>query len=490
MQIDKFRFGVGITMTSLDVVFEVNGFPVTYVTLILIFTWMLFLWDNYLNCRQIKLAKNTSQAPEDIKSVIEEETFSKSRLYAVDKLKYEVVSGTYSIVFLSLVLHYQLMSWLWKKVEDHLLLIDSLFSERFNWPIGVNRDSEILFSLGFTVYASVFQFFDSLPWSYYRNFVLEDRYGFNKQTVGFWIKDKIKGLVVSLSLGMPILTGMLWIIKAGGEFFYLYVYVFTFVVSIVIMFIYPEFIAPLFDRYERFPDCELRTKIEDLAAQIKFPLKKLFVVEGSKRSAHSNAYFYGFGSNKRIVLFDTLIKGFKMPGKAEKDEDENLIDDSKSRGCGDDEEILAVLAHELGHWKLNHFFVNLLIAQANLFFMFFVFGQLVNVDKLFVGFGFPSTTAPMLIRLIVVFQFVFMPYSSVLEFLMTILSRKLEFQADEFAVSLKPGEKLKRALLVLTLDNLSFPIYDHLYSLFNLSHPPILERMKAIDEAEKKKKKD
>ncbi|VDK39281.1 unnamed protein product [Taenia asiatica] len=434
---------------------DLYGCSLNVYNAILIFIWVLFLWETYINLRQLKVAKKVTKSPEEIKCLMDDVDFDKSRRYAIDKMNFDIVSGFYNILSLSAVLYFQLIAW----------------------------GSEILFSLLFTVYVALFQFFESLPWSYYRHFVIEERYGFNKQTVGFFIKDRLKSLAVGLVIGLPIISMLVWIIKAGGHYFYIYAYGFTFVVSFIIMFIYPEFIAPIFDRYEHFPDCELRKKIEELAASIEFPLKKLYVVEGSKRSSHSNAYFYGFGKNKRIVLFDTLIKGFKMPGveaESSANADESS-DETQNRGCGDDEEILATLAHELGHWKLKHVTFNLIIAQINIFFMFFAFGQLINVDQLFVDFGFPPSTAPILIRLIVVFQFIFMPYSSVLEFLMTMISRKFEFQADAFAVSLKSGEKLKSALLVLTKDNLSFPVYDWLYSMCNHSHPPIIERLAAID---------
>nr|CDS32581.1 farnesylated protein converting enzyme 1 [Hymenolepis microstoma] len=440
----------------LDDTFTFYGHSFSCYNAIIIFVWLLFAWETYLNLRQISLAKKTIKRPQQIEKIMSEEDFDKSRRYSIEKMNFEVVSSFYNIISMSVVLHFGLIAWAWNISKNHLLRLDAYFSH----TLGATKDSDILFSLVFTVYGSIFRFFESLPWSYYRNFVIEERYGFNKQTLGFFIKDRIKSLIVGLAISVPVVSALIWIIRAGGQYFYIYAYCFTFVVSMIIMFIYPEFIAPLFDRYERFPDCDLRTKIENLAAKIGFPLKKLFVVEGSKRSSHSNAYFYGFGNNKRIVLFDTLIKGFKMPTseKDTKNEDEgNTDDEALNRGCEDDEEILAVLGHEIGHWKCNHVTYYLIIAQLNLFFMFFAFGQLMNIDKLFIGFGFPPSSAPILIRLVVVFQFVFMPYSTVVEFLLTMLSRRFEFQADTFAVNLNYGEKLKGALLVLTKDNLSFP---------------------------------
>ncbi|VUZ48681.1 unnamed protein product [Hymenolepis diminuta] len=466
---------------ALDDTFTFYGHSFSCYNSIITFVWLLFGWETYLNLRQISVAKKTAKRPQQIEKIMSEEDFDKARRYSIDKMNFEVVSSFYNIISMSVVLHFGLIAWAWNISKGHLLRLDAYFSH----ALGATKDSDILFALVFIVYGAIVQFFESLPWSYYRNFVIEERYGFNKQTLRFFIKDRIKSLIVSLVIFMPVISAIIWIIRAGGQYFYIYAYGFTFVVSMMFMFIYPEFIAPIFDRYERFPDCDLRTKIENLAAKIGFPLKKLFVVEGSKRSSHSNAYFYGFGNNKRIVLFDTLIRGFKMPN-SEKDpknegEEGTGEDETLNRGCGNDEEILAVLGHELGHWKCNHITYHLIIAQLNLFFMFFAFGQLMNIDKLFIGFGFPPSTTPMFIRLVVVFQFIFMPYSTVVEFLTTMLSRRFEFQADAFAVSLNYGEKLKGALLVLTKDNLSFPVYDWLFSMCNHSHPPILERMEAID---------
>ena len=474
------RYVLRCSIMSMSVL-EICGYSIDPYHAIFVFMWILFLWETYVNWRQIKFAKRTTTPPNEIKCRMSFLDFDKSRRYSIDKLNFDIVSGFYNILSLSVILHFQLIAWAWNKSKEHVLAI----SMRLPWESTMTGRSDIPFSLLFIVYVALFQFVESLPWSYYSNFVIEERYGFNRQTIGFFIKDRIKSLIVGLVIGLPIISVLLWVIDIGGQYFYIYAYGFTFIVSIIIMFIYPEFIAPLFDRYERFPDCELRIKIEQLASKIGFPLKKLYVVEGSKRSSHSNAYFYGFGKNKRIVLFDTLIKGFKMPNttstESELNENAGGSDETLNRGCDDDDEILAILSHELGHWKCNHTTFHLIIAQLNIFFMFFAFAQLVNVEQLFVGFGFLPTTAPMLIRLTVVFQFIFMPYSSVLEFLLTMLSRKFEFQADAFAVKLNSGEKLKSALLVITKDNLSFPVYDWLYSLCNHSHPPVLERIAAID---------
>lgn len=149
-----------------------------------------------------------------------------------------------------------------------------------------------------------------LPWSVYNTFVIEQRHGFNKQTPGFYVKDKLKKFIVMQAISAPIIAVAIYIIQIGGDYFFIYLWLFCFVITLLLMTVYADYIAPLFDKFTPLSEGELRTNIETLAASINFPLTKIYVVEGSKRSSHSNAYFYGFYKNKRIVLFDTLIEDF------------------------------------------------------------------------------------------------------------------------------------------------------------------------------------
>lgn len=214
--------------------------------------------------------------------------------------------------------------------------------------------------------------------------------------------------------------------------------------------IFPTFIQPLFNKFTPLPKGSLRTKIEALAAKLKFPLKKLFVVDGSKRSSHSNAYFYGFFNNKRIVIFDTLI------------------DQST------EEEVVAVLAHELGHWYYNHVFVTLLTVQVQLFVLFYLFSLLTQLPSLFAEFGF-GKEQPILVGFLL-FQFVYSPVDSVMTFFMNYMTRSKEFQADAFAKRLGYSEQLKAGLITLNKSNLSNVNPDYLYSMYHHSHPPLIQR--------------
>lgn len=293
-----------------------------------------------------------------------------------------------------------------------------------------------------------------MPFELYSIFVIEERHGFNKQTIGLFFMDKVKMLGLSFIFGVPVLSAILHIIKWGGEWFWLYVWAFLVVFQLFVMTIYPTVIAPLFNKFTPLEEGELRKQIEQLAARVQFPLYKLFVVDGSKRSGHSNAYFYGFFKNKRIVLYDTLLKQMQTP------------------------EILAALAHELGHWKMNHVPKLLLIHQFQSLVSLFLFGVFLNWTPMYEAFGF--TSKPTMIGLLLFFGFIMSPVDHILGFAMNFLNRSFEFQADAFACKLGHASDLRGGLIKLNTENLSNPNPDKLYSMYHYSHPPLLERLKAI----------
>ena len=255
--------------------------------------------------------------------------------------------------------------------------------------------------------------------------MVEERHGFNKQTPGFYAKDQIKKFVVGQVIQSPILAGIIKIVFWGGDYFFVYLWVFAVLMTLFLMTIYPDLIAPLFDKYTPMPDGELRSQIEALAASVEFPLYKLYVVMGSKRSSHSNAYFYGFFKFKRIVLFDTLLEEAERlklktdEDKAEEKEDEK-DEPKKATGCNNSE-IVAVLGHELGHWKMNHVLKNIVIGQVQIFLMFALFAYLSKSKPLYLAFGFEDSQ-PVLIGLMIVLQYITAPYSYFLR--ASILSRR------------------------------------------------------------------
>lgn len=455
---------------------------------ILVFMTVMFLWENYLSYRQFLVEKKTTSVPKVLLDVIDEPTFQKSRVYAIDKGLYSFAHGFYSQIETYLILFYGALPMVWN------LSASQLKSTGIEW-----LSNEIATSILFVIYFMIYSKISDLPWSLYHTFVLEEKHGFNKQTISFYFQDKLKKFILTIVLTIPILSLLIYIIRIGGEYFFIYAWLFTTIITLLLLTIYMDFIAPIFDKYKPLEEGNLRTRIEELAKSLDYPLYKLYVVEGSKRSAHSNAYMYGFYKNKRIVLFDTLIEGYKpteenknlVEGEKieEKENQETVKQDEdkqerKQKGCNT-EEILAVLAHELGHWKLNHNIKNLILSNINTFLYFLIFAVLMNRQVFYEAFGFVNEK-PVFIGLIIIVQFIFAPYNELISFLLTALSRRFEFQADAFAKSLGKAEYLNSSLVKLHKDNLSFPVTDWLYSTWHYSHPPLIERLKALEDSKDK----
>lgn len=447
---------------------------------VLVFSWTVYLWEAYLAYRQRRIYRSTMHVPTELGKIMDSETFEKSRLYQLDKSNFGFWSGLYSETEGTLILLLGGIPFLWR------------ISENVTARFGLGPEYEISQSLVFLMLATLFSALTGLPWSLYNTFVIEEKHGFNQQTLGFFLKDALKKFAVTQCILLPVTSLLLYIIKIGGDYFFIYAWLFTLIVSLVLVTIYADYIAPLFDKFTPLPDGELKTDIETMAKSISFPLTKIYVVEGSKRSSHSNAYFYGFFKNKRIVLFDTLLEDYSPlntggEGEAateQKDENEVSGDESKAKpknkkqGCSNPE-VLAVLGHELGHWKLGHTIKNIVISQMNSFLCFFLFAALIGRKELFLAFGFHDSQ-PTLIGLMIIFQFIFSPYNELLSFCLTVLSRRFEFQADRFARGLGRSAELYSALIKLNKDNLGFPVADWLFSMWHYSHPPLLERLRAL----------
>jgi len=440
-----------------------------------------FFWDLYLILRQRRTVKENRTANEDVQKLMDEETYKKSRLYSLEKINFGILQDAYHELELLAITLTFFLAKLWN------------FSGKSIESLGYT--DELIQSNMFLLQTTILSFVVHLPWSLYSTFVIEERHGFNKMTMGFYFKDSLKKMAVSQLITTIMVTPLIWLIKWGGDYFFIYAWGFTFLFTMAIFFVYMDFIAPLFDKYTPVPDSPLRTAIVDLAKSINFPLTKLFVVDGSKRSAHSNAFFYGFFKNKRIVLFDTLLDDTCNPmlgldadgNKREFPGEEETVTTGKKKGCSQ-EEVVAVLGHELGHWYHGHVWKPMILNQFLILGMFYTFGLLVKNKKMLADFGFVEEQ-PTLISLLVIFQFIFSPLNRVMSAVSIYITRCFEFQADRFAVGLGKGEKLQSSLIKLVTDNLSFPMADKMFSTFNYSHPPILERIAAIKEEMAKKSK-
>ncbi|XP_037717639.1 CAAX prenyl protease 1 homolog [Drosophila subpulchrella] len=424
----------------------------------------------YISLRQVKVYRTALKVPAELTSHMGEDTFHKARKYGLDQENFGIFKAVVMDVgLLCLELYIGLIALLWQLSVE---VVDKL-----NW----DSKNEIIVSCFFVLISNILSTFKGLPFKIYKIFVLEETHGFNKQTARFFAWDQLKGFLVTQVLMIPITAAIIFIVQRGGDNFFIWLWIFTGVISLVLLTLYPIFIAPLFDKYTPLEKGVLRQSIEDLAASLKFPLTKLFVVEGSKRSSHSNAYFYGLWNSKRIVLFDTLLLNKGKP------DDSELLEEEKGKGCTD-EEVLAVLGHELGHWKLGHVTKNIIIMQVHLFLMFLVFGNVFKYPPFYVAMGFQPGTRPILVGLLIVFTYVLAPYNALMNFALTILSRRFEYQADEFAFKLGFAEQLGQALIKLNVDNLGFPVYDWLYSTWNHSHPTLLQRLNRLKELKEEKK--
>jgi len=405
-----------------------------------------YIWDTYLDLRQH--FKYREKMPSLLMGIVDKLKFEEAQEYGYDKSVFHLVHSAFNQLLNMCILFFGVLPLLWELAGNILSIFD------------FSHDYEILQSLIFLFLYYVISTFISLPWSIYSTFVIEERHGFNKQTVPLFVVDFVKSIGLSVAFGGPILAGLIKFMQWGGEQLYIWVFLFLLVVQILMIYIYPVVIQPCFNTFTPLEDGSLKTRIEDLATSLNFPLTKIYVIDGSARSSHSNAYFYGFWNNKRIVLYDTLFEQV------------------------DEDEIVAILGHELGHWKSNHLFKRLFWSEVHIFTLLYIFSHFISEKAMYRSFGFGSE--PTIIGFIL-FQFLYSPIETVLTFLMHLLSRSHEFEADRFAVDLKFGGGLKSGLTKLQIENLSNMNPDKLYSTYHYSHPPLLERLEAIDIHQKKK---
>ena len=284
-----------------------------------------------------------------------------------------------------------------------------------------------------------------IPFSVYRTFKLEQRFGFNKTTVKTFITDIIKNTAIMSLIGLPLLALILWIMQAAGGLWWLYVWLTWFAFSLLMMWAYPAFIAPLFNEFRALEEGELKTRIEDLLERNGFTSQGIFVMDGSSRSTHGNAYFTGLGANKRIVFFDTLIEELSA------------------------DEIEAVLAHELGHFKCHHIRKRIAMLGAVFLLGFAILGWLINLPWFYQGLGVQQASTYMAL---VLFVLVSPAFTLFLQPLFSQMSRKHEFEADNFAAAQAEPAHLIQALVKLYKENANTLTPDPLYSAFHDSHPP------------------
>ena len=295
-----------------------------------------------------------------------------------------------------------------------------------------------------------------LPFALYRQFVIEARYGFNRMTLTLFFADLVKHTLLGIVIGAPVILAVLWLMGAMGSAWWFWVWLFWSAFNLLILFVYPTWIAPLFNKFSPLADGEMKSRIEALLSRCGFRSSGLFVMDGSKRSSHGNAYFTGFGNNKRIVFFDTLLARL-APSEVE-----------------------AVLAHELGHFRRRHVLKRIVLMFATSLGFLWLLGQLIDAPWFYAGLGVPAqgTALALILFFLVVPVFTF-PFTPVL----SQISRRHEFEADAYAAVQTEAAALSRALVKLYEDNAATLTPDPLHSLFYDSHPPAAVRIARLQAA-------
>lgn len=332
-----------------------------------------------------------------------------------------------------------------------------------SWLNGVVRDAVLphLGAMGYQLaLVGAFVLIGSLvdlPLSLYRTFVLEQRFGFNKMTLGLWVRDALLGAVLGIAIGGPFLALVLWLMQAAGWAWWIWVWAAWLAFQLAMMVVFPLWIAPLFNKFEPFTDEALVARISGLMARSGFSARGFFVMDGSKRSGHSNAYFTGLGRGKRVVFYDTLVARL-TPAEME-----------------------AVLAHELGHFKHRHLFKTMAAMSVVSLGALALLGWLSTQWAFFAGLGVaPNMGAPSNALVLLLFMLAVPPFAYFVGPLFSRMSRKAEYEADAYARGASSAPDLVRALLKLHDDNASTVTSDPLYVGFYYSHPPTLQRIQAL----------
>ncbi len=394
---------------------------------------MGFIIERYLDYLNSKMW--SEKLPPKLKGICDEEEYSKTQLYQKENNRLSFWTSSFNLFVIVVMI-----------IAGGFALVDDLARS-----ITINTVLISLIFFGIIGFASDLI---NIPFSYYDTFVIEKRYGFNTMKIRTFITDHIKSWFIALLVGIPVLALITWFYYRTGANFWLYAWGLITIFSIFINLFYSELIVPLFNKQSPLEEGSLRTAIEAFAQETGFKLKNIYIIDGSKRSTKANAYFSGFGPKKRIVLYDTL---------------QNELTE---------EEIVAVLAHEIGHYKKKHVLVTLIFSVMLTGFMLFLFSLVVNNPELSKALG--SETASFHLGLIV-FGILYSPVSLIIGLFSNYISRKNEFTADRFVKENFKPAVLAEALKKLSVKNLSNMMPHPAYVFFHYSHPPLLSRLEKLD---------
>ena len=379
--------------------------------------------------------KNLSpQLPEEAKGIYDEEKYRKSQEYYKVNHRFSMLTSTLSLIMLLVILFLHGFAYL-----------DSFVREYTQHPI--------LMPLLFFALLGLASDLIGTPFALYRTFVIEEKFGFNKTTLATFFLDKLKGYLLAAIIGGILFSFIIWIYQNTGTYFWLFAWAVISFFTIFVTMFYTTLLVPIFNKLTPLPEGELRTAIEMYCKKVGFKLNNLFVIDGSKRSAKANAYFSGLGSKKTIVLYDTLIEKHTT------------------------EELVAVLAHEVGHYKKKHTLVGTILGILQTGFMLYIFSLFAGSEALANALGSDQNSFHLSI---LAFGMLYSPLSQVVGIFSNILSRKHEFEADAYAKETYNGNALSIALKKLSSDSLSNLKPHPAYVFVHYSHPPVLQRIKEL----------
>ncbi|MBR4632438.1 MAG: M48 family metallopeptidase [Elusimicrobia bacterium] len=404
-----------------------------YLIIIIVFLLLSFTISSisdYLNAKNIK-----ENLPDEFVGYYDEEKYKKSQNYLKDRTKFSFISSLTSLIISIIFI-----------LIGGFNYVD-LFARSFGY-------GEIVTGLIFVAALYLLLEIIGIPFSAYSIFVIEEKYGFNKTTIKTFISDIIKNLILTAVIGLPIFAVIVMFFVKYDSLAWIYASITVILFELLIAFIAPVFIMPLFNKYIPLEDGELKTELEKYAKEQNFKMKGLYKMDGSKRSTKTNAFFTGFGKFRRIVLFDTLIAKHTT------------------------QELVSVLAHEMGHYKKGHIHKMMIMSFANTIIIFFLLSLFIGNEGLFAAFKMQNISV---YAALIFFGFLYTPISMFLSVLQNVISRKHEYEADKYSVTTyKNPEAMIEALKKLSVDNLSNLTPHKMKVFMEYSHPTVLDRIKAI----------
>ncbi len=406
-----------------------NTFVFYCILFILIAEFILATVMNYLNAQRFK-----DPIPEDLSDVYNTEEYEKSQAYKLTNYKFGVFTSVFSLL---LILTFLLFGG--------FAFVDNIAQNQ--------SDNIIVQALVFFGIIMIGSDIINIPFSYYQTFVIEERFGFNKTTISTFFLDKLKQWAMTIIVGGGILSLVIWFFQWAGTNFWLYTWALVAAFTLFMNVFYSKLIVPLFNKQEPLEAGSLKEKIENYAAQVGFDLQNIFVINGSKRSTKANAYFSGFGKEKRVTLYDTLINDLE------------------------EEEIVAVLAHEIGHYKRKHIIYNLATSILLTGLMLLLLSLFINNPEVSLAIG---VDRPSFHAALIGFGILYSPISEITGLLMNHFSRKFEYQADDYAKDTYAALPLVTSLKKLSKNSLSNLTPHPAYVFMHYSHPPLIDRIRNL----------